>query len=932
MSDQHPIQTALDRLFNTEGQRIVFWNDPDKEFQNTLPFLMLEGVTVLRLDEIGALETKIRLERTEPDGKFLLYSPTAEPDIEDDWLLDIRLYSRRFQADRASILLQDLGLTGPHLRSYLAERRAFFDAKDRLQKLKHLVAPDDEAIDLDRKMIAVVVKADPPELFNIVRTLFHAWTQELATDTHGRNTEKDQKLLSSSVSFPCHSVADLDLDIATDTHGRNTEKKPEGSFSVSFPCHSVADLDLDAPPAVWEQMDKLNLAAPFWAMVNATFGYTEATPTLKNFLLRLLLTDYAHHLKVEISPALRGLLLPPSGRANAVVCLAQWRDSSSKVASYDALSAHAAALLKIEHHLSTLEIDALTEVMTFLAVEQRIASSLRERVQTTANTINADEVRAIATRRQAGHWATLSVADSSTAPRRALHAVYDALGAAADFFALCNRHPHGFNYPDAATLYQAYEQELYRFDQLYRRFNESADTAEEQGWNIVKALRADLEAQYVNGYLTNLALAWGKFIEPPGDLLNHWRIPQVPNQYRFYQHYVQPWLEDSENRRAFVIISDAFRYEAAQELMTELNGKYRFEATLSSQLGVLPSYTALGMASLLPHQTLTYQGADVRVDGQSSIASERHRILHTVGGLACKYDDLMAKKKEAGREFVKNQRVVYIYHDTVDAIGDDGKTEGKTFAAVRTAINELAALVGHIINNLNGNYIVITADHGFLFTETARVETDKSPLKDKPAGTVLAKKRYLIGQPLPDHDSAWRGSLQVTAGIEGDLAFWIPKGVNLFHFVGGARFVHGGAMPQEIVIPVLTVKHIRGKSAQETRIRAVSVQVLGVNHRITTAQHRFQLIQMEPVSERVKPITLRVAVYHGEEAVTDIQTVKFESRSSNLDERKKWISLVLKDRLYDKKTPYRLVLRDADTGIEHQSVDVTINRAFTDDF
>ena len=872
MSDQHQhqIKTALDRLFNTEGQRIVFWNDPDKEFQNTLPFLMLEGVTTLWLDEVGALETKIRLERDEPDGKFLLYSPTAEPDYENDWLLDIRLYSRRFQADRASILLQDLGLTHQHLRTHLAERRTFFDAKDRLQKLKNLVAADDDATDLDRKMIAVVVKADPPELFNIVRTLFHAWTER--------------------------------------------------------------EIDLDRPPAVWEQIEKLDLATPFWEMINATFSYTAATPTLKNLLLRVLLTDYAHHLKVEIPPALRSLLLPGSGRANAVVCLAQWRDSSSKVASYDLLSAQVAALLKIEDHLSTIEIDTLTEVMTFLAVEQRIASSLRERVQTTANTINADEIRAIATRRQAGHWASLNRADTIAAPRRALHAVYEALVAAADFHALWNRYRSGFDFPDAAALYRIYEQELYRFDQRYRHFCEAADTAEDQGWNIVKSLRADLEACYVNGYLTNLALAWGTFIEPPGGLLDQWRIPQVPNQYRFYDNHVKPWLEESENRRAFVIISDAFRYEAAQELMTELNGKYRFEATLSSQLGVLPSYTALGMASLLPHQTLTYQGTDVRVDGQSSVASERHHILQTVGGLACKYDDLMAKKKEAGREFVKNHRVIYIYHDTVDAIGDDGKTEGKTFAAVRTAINELAALVGHIINNLNGYYVVVTADHGFLFTETARVETDKSPLKDKPAGTLLAKKRYLIGQPLHDHDSAWRGQLRVTAGVEGNLEFWIPKGVNLFHFVGGARFVHGGAMPQEIVIPVLTVKHIRGKSAQDTKTRPVTVQVLGIHHRITTAQHRFQLIQMEPVSQRVKPITLKVAVYEGEEAVTDLQTVKFESSSDHLDERKKWVSLVLKERQYDKKTPYRLVLRDADTGIEQQSVEVTINRAFTDDF
>jgi hypothetical protein len=41
---------------------------------------------------------------------------------------------------------------------------------------------------------------------------------------------------------------------------------------------------------------------------------------------------------------------------------------------------------------------------------------------------------------------------------------------------------------------------------------------------------------------------------------------------------------------------------------------------------------------------------------------------------------------------------------------------------------------------------------------------------------------------------------------------------------------------------------------------------------------------------------------------------------------------VLKERPYSKKTPYRLVLRDAETGIEQQSVEVIIDRAFTDDF
>ena len=53
-------------------------------------------------------------------------------------------------------------------------------------------------------------------------------------------------------------------------------------------------------------------------------------------------------------------------------------------------------------------------------------------------------------------------------------------------------------------------------------------------------------------------------------------------------------------------LTDAMKlYEAAQELTQVLNGTYRFAAELTSQLGVLPSYTKLGMASLLPHQTLT---------------------------------------------------------------------------------------------------------------------------------------------------------------------------------------------------------------------------------------------------------------------------------------------------------------------------------------
>lgn len=46
MSDLNQIHTALERLFHNEGQRIVFWHDPDWGCLNTLPFVLLAGAPI----------------------------------------------------------------------------------------------------------------------------------------------------------------------------------------------------------------------------------------------------------------------------------------------------------------------------------------------------------------------------------------------------------------------------------------------------------------------------------------------------------------------------------------------------------------------------------------------------------------------------------------------------------------------------------------------------------------------------------------------------------------------------------------------------------------------------------------------------------------------------------------------------------------------
>ena len=873
--DTTQIVNGLERLFTKDGHRIVFWHDANKEFAEVISAISLTSVTTIRLDETPALAVKITLERTDPTGKYLLYMPFEEPDTDHDWLLDTRMYAGKFHADRASMLLDDLGLGQQQsLRLHLNKRLKFLNSKDRVSRLAKIVSSGDDEAAIDRKMIALLVKADQPEPFSIVTGLFN--------------------------------------DLAAQGHG------------------------LRGIAACWEEVVKFDVAGPFWDMIAQTFGYEEDDPRLRNLLLRLLITDFAHNLDGELPTSLTPHQLPDPHVSNVVVCLNQWRDSAAKGNSYDILSADVADAIKLPDLLSDLSAESLLEVQTFLDVEKRIAVDLRDRIIQEGATVKSDEISAIGTRRQDGHWASASLPSTKEAPRNAFHAVYQALHSASLFADLLRTHGIGFPNSSTRKLYDSYASELYRFDQCYRHFCEAAAQATAAGWDLLKSLQDKMEADYGNGFLTPLSLAWGTCIER--DLLSNWQIEkidsQIYNQYRFYERYVKTTFKDGDNQRAFVVISDAFRYEAAHELLSDLNGKYRFKAELTSQLSVLPSYTALGMAAMLPHNTLSYNATgDVLVDNKSTSGLDnRSKILESVGGIAIGSDTLLKMKREEGRAFVKGRRVVYIYHDTVDAVGDKAATEDDTFQAARRAIEELGNLVRYIINSLNGTNVIITADHGFLFQQEPPDLTDKSKLVDEPTNTVVKKKRYLLGLGLPVADNVYHGKTKVTAHADGDMEFWIPKGTNRFHFTGGAKFIHGGAMLQEVMVPIITVRELGKEAAETTKTRSVAVHILGSRLKVTTNRHRFKLIQTEAVTQRLKPSTLQVGLYDGNTPVSNVETVTFDSSSGDMDDRTKTVSLSLKTQKYDKTKTYSLILRNAEDNIEVQRADVTIDLAISNDF
>jgi uncharacterized protein (TIGR02687 family) len=300
--------------------------------------------------------------------------------------------------------------------------------------------------------------------------------------------------------------------------------------------------------------------------------------------------------------------------------------------------------------------------------------------------------------------------------------------------------------------------------------------------------------------------------------------------------------------------------------------------------------------------------------------------------LAVKAADLQAMKRDDGREFVRDARIVYVYHNEIDATGDTASSEEKAFQAVRTTIEELAALISHVIKNLNGSRVLVTADHGFLYQETRPGAPEKSVLDQKPAGSLKEKKRYILGEKLGQSDKVWQGRVQATAGASGEMEFWLPKGNNLFHFAGGARFVHGGAMPQEVLVPVMTVKSLRGKAAEASIVRKVNVTQLGSVTKVVNNIQFFKFIQTEPVSERVLPRTLLVALKDGDMSISNEVQLTFDSASSDMNDRVKEARLVVQSGDYDKKKDYHLVLRDAETQAEIERYTLTIDLAFASDF
>lgn len=894
-------QISQGLLAKFEKCRLVFWQDTDAEFTEQLGELALDNIEIIHLDNHSHFKVKQRIELVDAEKSFLLYSNKAPSEPARDWLFDIRLYAQEFYADSSSIVLSELGMR-MEFRPVVAQYKAFFTNKKRTARLKKLLPVSANKDELEMALIAAVLKVETATFAEVLKALVDKLSHDFeATD-----------LLSELQKFNLIKPF------------WNFAKNEVGYFIENT--NDDHDADNKSFPTLQELVTKLLFTDCYQSLQNS--GVNPNNEVLERFSAHLLpmLTNE----QKDAEQAQKRFSHNSSKRATAVGFVTQWRENYKLIDAYNLIANVIEEKFEIKDKLATItQPTQLQAVNTFECAEKRLIVLLAKQL----STLEESEVDTLVSHRLSSHWCRTN---------NNYACILNAIQAAKQFFTLKLKYIDGFNFTSAKELYRAYESELFKFDAAYRKFCENANKVAQNGSDILKAtnLVDDIESLYVNWYLHDLAVAWDKLVSED-NLLSSWDFHGIANQYDFYKNEVKGVLNTGQIKRVFVIISDALRYEVAHEINDQVNNDKRFNAEIKSQLGVVPSYTQLGMASLLPYDKLTgnigskieYKADGISVHGLDN----RQKILAQHNGLAFKSSEVLNWTNQEGRKNIENARVVYIYHDEIDAIGDKLATENKTFEACNQAVNDIKLLIERILTRFNGTRVLVTADHGFLFKSSNVVDSDKTALTVKPSGAIEAKKRYLIGENLPEDNYYWKGNIVTTANLAPsgcDPEFIVPKGSNRFNFVGGSKFIHGGIMPQEICVPVIKVKLLKTDKQKSTLAKQkVGVVPLGGSIRLVSLTDKIQLLQTDALGEEYKERELEIWIEDPNgRVVCSKQKITFDSTSDKVENRKRDVIISLQGAGFERSIAYKLVLHDVEQKDQYGSHSVIIDLAIEDDF
>ncbi|UVH24445.1 BREX-1 system phosphatase PglZ type A [Lacticaseibacillus paracasei] len=820
------VVTGIEKLFKGHTH-FVFWYDKEGEFADNIDELghqLTEPIVIMQ--PRTQLKTKIELLDIEKaGGKALVYAAFSEPDIHQNLLTDMILYSKKFTADMNVMLLHELGLPETEL-TFVQAQRKFFAAKTRIAKFKQRYqrGKNPEQVEL-----AAIAKTNDLQLSNILIEVIKA-------------------------------------------------------------------------PTLLDEFAKYQVLETFWSFVDRAYGY-HGKHDLQELLATMMVNFAYYQMELDLPVMLRHYEV--SYINNVVSFMLNWRNRNDTREVYKQAAAQVWRQLDGQQIFKNLKIADLLKADTFIefdrhAVKWLISELLAGHLGEVINHMTLPE---IAEKRGKMYF--------SPEYQLAYRMTVDAHNV------LLPRKNRGIDQFD--DLIEAYITEDYLVDTAYRQYINALDQLPATQVDLFDNLSRNVESAYNNEHLVPMISDWCQDYVPN-------MIEPQRRERNFYSSTVGP-----NKDRTVVIISDAFRFEAAKELQQKLDERDVFGTDMQYAVTGLPSVTYFGKPSLLPNHELVYQGnKELLVDGQKAINLEqRLHILQTIEpqSQAMSFKNFLSLSSIDQKKYVTDQKVIYFYHDTVDATGDKPVSEADVFRAVEDAIAEIERGIDRL-RTISIRNIYVTADHGFIYRRHLLDSTDKINL---PSDVDFEQKnlRYAIGSTGFDEIGVDNVKLGDVLGNDDQRFVFYPSNANVFSVPGaGQNYVHGGCSPQEMIIPVL---HVTTES-RKSQATYATLAVTDSSRRITSHEVIINMVQNDPVDETHRAATYALYFVDGNgRQISGEQLVHADITSINVNDRLIRRHIPLIDQDFERGGQYQLVIKNVEantsTLVDYQ-MDLTVGGGF----
>lgn len=836
-------------------RRIIFWQDPDREFEHMIDELCLDGVKILKLTGTNNFAVKMLLSETDLSSNYLVYNPLSYSDIKDDWLLDIELYSEEFRADLISLRMQTLSMPDtPQMRKAVKGYSKFFENKARMAKLSGFQSDYATVGQLHIDVMAVLSGADTNTMPGVIRAVL----------MHGLDTENNEAM---------------------------------------------------------SQIKKFGNEAAWWELAGRYTGYVpqDEETSLFSLMAHILLTTLSVTMDEKSLHGLEKWISEPHGEL-CYSLIHEWLHSEDDHSLYE-LEREVEEQLGLVNRFDSLDVEKLLGSDCFPCINECILRHYMAEIS--ENIIKASDIIATVEQRRTLKW------------YRRVKDYFDGLLQVAQMQQFYQEHIEGFHIAQYDQLWKKYCGEYCKMDYYYRLFHAAFSRSLKESNTLLddlyKGVADYVERLYKNWYLNALGKQWTSLVSE--ELTKNAALSEIHQQTDFYKSYVAPIIANGS--RAYVIVSDALRYEVGVDLTGQLLRETKGAAKISSIQAVIPSVTKFGMAALLPHCDLKLANdLSAACDGLPIMGTEyREKVLQSThpGNVAITYKALLSMKQAERRELIADAQTVYIYHNTIDAVGDKAITEDQVFAACEQAILELKNLIRLICNDMRGTNILITADHGFLYTYQPLEESDKLEKSVLPEDIMELERRYVIAKSFVPVEHMVK--IPMTHMNSDYFTFTPLDAIRIKKSGGGMNYVHGGISLQELVVPVIEYKNIRATSKNFSDVKKAGLQLISQSRKISNSIFSLDFYQPEPVGGKVSSATYEIYMADANgKLVSDRQKIIADKTSKNGSERVFRTRLTLKSVEFNKTEIYYLVVAEQGLPASAQRIEFSIDIAFANDF